>query len=575
MRFAGLLSLAIALCTMAWAQDVIGSLSGIVELPPEASPGETISFTPDESKLPKGSEGGTWTLCGVVAEPEEESEEPPSEPAQKSFYESRSNTANREAAPPPATEVGLKPEPAVPPLSEAQTLGLAIASAMNEPFWTDCLSGRPASGAIDQASKAGDPLPDVDVALEKKPSGSYAYQVAVSELTEEQVVAFKAATPANTHRDKEYVAPPAADFGWMFMDLHTADEETRYFGVDVSSEEFPSKSFYEIRSNTARFAPPDVAAYSLEEGNVQITTGDGLFSEAEPPPVVVAMKAQKPKGYVVGNGGDARAPQSVAFAAVKCQPLQPPAGAGEPARAGRARHDMAKAAIGNIKARALAVTIPEDWPVGKPFSMSYADASGKPVVNVPQVEGVSVVPPRGPVDPKPSLTAAPEFVMAGRPVCACGNFPGPKAWNGLMLDEREVGHPMSASSRMAILATPYLAPGRHVIAGTPEAGFSTADRVSFTALKIGGSLDSTKLLRGEKTAMALVVEGTEKPLSLRVRNLSPAIIQIDGGVDQVVTTSGGRPNRVERQVSAVSKGNFNIDFSLAADRCPCQTAAKR
>ncbi|HVR98987.1 MAG TPA: hypothetical protein VMW27_20370, partial [Thermoanaerobaculia bacterium] len=91
-----------------------GSLTGVVvpDLPPEVSPGEEISFTP-----PSGSEGGTWTLCGVVAEPAEDSEQPP----------------EAERPRPAVAQVGLKPDPALKPLSEAQALGLALASAMNEP----------------------------------------------------------------------------------------------------------------------------------------------------------------------------------------------------------------------------------------------------------------------------------------------------------------------------------------------------------------------------------------------------------------------------------------------------------
>src|ERR1041384_4359443 len=87
-----------------------GNLSGVVlpDLPPEVSPGEMISFTP-----PAGSEGGTWTLSGVIAE-EEAPEKPPV---------------------PAAARVALKPSSGMPPLSETQRVALALAAAIEQEPW--------------------------------------------------------------------------------------------------------------------------------------------------------------------------------------------------------------------------------------------------------------------------------------------------------------------------------------------------------------------------------------------------------------------------------------------------------
>jgi hypothetical protein len=540
-----------------------GSLSGVVlpDLPPEVSPGEEVSFTP-----PTGSEGGTWMLCGEVAAPEEDSEQRP----------------GPEAPRPAAAQLNLRPDPALPPLSEEQALGLALASAMNEPSWTACLSGRPgppAAGghpsAAPAASAAGDPLPDVEVALEKRPRNDYR-QVVLSELTPEQ--ASKANTKAVDKDKTQDVVSPADQAATDLRKLAGSSAGIRYFGVHLqdSSKGQERKSFFESRSNTATKRNATAAGYSIPlqdesggktSGNVLITSADGLFDEGEPPPVIVAVamaaKASK-KGYVVGQGGDAR---SVAFAPVQCQLPQPPAG---PAQAARAGHDTVKSAIGNI--RSLVVKIPEGFKPGQPFPVSFKDPSGKTVLNVDNVESVQVVPARPrPADPRPSLEAAPEYSIAGHTVCACGYFPDSRSRAGLLFDERAV-QPISSSSRMAILPLPAaVPPGRHRISGSKEAGFS--DNAVYTnVVQVNGRLDANKLRSGQATQMELVIVGTDKPLALKIVNKTPQVISIGGQVEQTLRTSGGSPNRLVQAVNSIKPGNFGIDFSLAADRCPCESA---
>lgn len=550
-----------------------GSLSGVVvpDLPPEVSPGEEVSFTP-----PPGSEGGTWTLCGEVAAPEEDPGQQPQ-------------------ARPAAAQMDLKPDPALAPLSEEQALGLALAAAAQEPSWAGCLAGRP--GPPGAAERAGDPLPDVDVALEKKPSGSYALQVVLSELTPEQ--ASKASTPADKHRntpqamkaatpvedkgktkDAEKTAAPADQAASDLRSLVGTSAGIRYFGIDLQdgSKGQERKTFWESRSNTAnKRAEASKAAYSMllqdgsggkAPGNVLITSADGLFDEGGIPPVVVAVAMApgggKGKGIIIGKGGNALA---VAFAPVQCQS---PAGQPEAMQAARkGNHELSKPAIGNI--RALVVTIPRDHKPGQAFPVSFKDPAGRIVLNVDNVEGVRVVPPRPrPADPRPRLDAAPEYSIAGRSVCACGYFPDSRSRGGLLFDERAV-QPVSASSQMAILPLPAtVPPGRHVISGSQEAGFAQK-AVYTTVVQVNGRLDATKLRSGQATQMELVIVGTDKPLPLRIVNKTPQVISIGGKIDQTLTTSGGNPNRLVQTVNSVGPGNFGIDFSLAADRCPCQS----
>lgn len=540
-----------------------GSLSGVVvpDLPPEVSPGDEVSFTP-----PAGSEGGTWMLCGEVAAPEEDPEQ----------------QAEPEMPRPAATQLGLKPDPALAPLSEEQALGLALAAAMQEePAWAACLSGRPGRpGANDHPPAAGDPLPDVDVALEKRPTGSYQLRIVVAELPQEQ--ASKAVTPADKHKGSEKITLPSDQAAADLRNLAGTSAGIRYFAVDLQEgsggkePEHPFKSYFESRSNTARYAEmkpemKDAAGYSIPlqdnsggtaAGNVLIASVDGLFDEGEIPPVVVAMAAKAKKGYVVGKGGDAR---SVAFAPVQCQ-SPPPAG---PREATQARHGVQKSAIRNVKS--LVVKIPQDYKPGQPFPVSFKDPSGRTVLNVDNVETVHVVPPRPrPADPRPSLDAAPEYSIAGRTVCACGYFPDSRSRGGLLFDERAV-QPISASSQMAILPLPAtVPPGRHRISGSPAAGFS--EKAVYTnVVQVNGKLDANKLRSGQATQMELTIVGTDKPLPLKIVNKTPQVISIGGQVEQTLTTSGGTPNRLVQTVNSLGPGNFGIDFSLAADRCPCQS----
>ena len=396
-------------------------------------------------------------------------------------------------------------------------------------------------------------MPDVDVALEKK-IGGYAARILLTELTGEQVSGSDQAV---------------ADLRESLAETGSA---VRYFGAaleDVAGGTGCSfcKSFFESRSNTAN-RTPTAAGFSISrpDRNVLITSVDALPDRNEPWPVVVAvamggMPAMgKEKGTVMGKGGNAL---TVAFAPVQCQ--SPPMTAQS---ASRARHDTAKSAIQNIKA--LVVTVPADYKPGQRFPVSFRDAAGRTVLNVDNVESVHVVPPRPrPADPRPSLDAAPEYVIAGQSVCACGYFPDSRSRSALLFDELAV-QPVSASSRMAILPlSATVTPGRHRISGDRTAGFS--DKVLYTnVVQVNGRLDANSLRRGQATQMELIVVGTDQPLALKIVNSTPQVISIGGRAEQTLTTSGGNPNHLVQTVNSLKPGNFGIDFSLAADRCPCQ-----
>ncbi len=66
-----------------------------------------------------------------------------------------------------------------------------------------------------------------------------------------------------------------------------------------------------------------------------------------------------------------------------------------------------------------------------------------------------------------------------------------------------------------------------------------------------------------------LTSGTTDKVPLRIRNLTPGIVNIDGGADQTAESSGGSPNTVTRSVQGLVRGDFKIEWSLATDRCPC------
>ena len=112
-------------------------------------------------------------------------------------------------------------------------------------------------------------------------------------------------------------------------------------------------------------------------------------------------------------------------------------------------------------------------------------------------------------------------------------------------------------------------PGRYFLSGPAEAGFAPSCRAITQLIEIQGTLDSNRLLRGETTPMRLSIVGTADSVPLRIRNLSPAIISIEGGDEQTASSSGGGTNVVERQVRAIQRGSFNVEWVPATPQCPC------
>ena len=87
--------------------------------------------------------------------------------------------------------------------------------------------------------------------------------------------------------------------------------------------------------------------------------------------------------------------------------------------------------------------------------------------------------------------------------------------------------------------------------------------------RLYGSVDPEQRYSGRR-----LIVGTQAALDLRLINLDPGGIKLEGGDNQVVTTSGGAPNKVSRNAKGKQVGRFQIDYVLEADPCPCADAMK-
>jgi hypothetical protein len=214
--------------------------------------------------------------------------------------------------------------------------------------------------------------------------------------------------------------------------------------------------------------------------------------------------------------------------------------------------------------------VPDDLLPGTSLSLQYLDVFGDAVVDVPVVSDTQIVPPPTKPEP-PCVTAATSFAQAEDTVCVCGNFPTLAAQTGVWVDERDAGTPVSLSTRTLQYQLPRHAvtPGRHVWSGNPDAGFAPSCRATTQVIHIGGEIDSQRLLSGESTPMRLTVSGTSDKVPIQIKNLTPGIIRIEGGEVQTVESSGGNPNTLTKSVQGLVRGAFNVEWSLAVDRCPC------
>jgi len=213
-------------------------------------------------------------------------------------------------------------------------------------------------------------------------------------------------------------------------------------------------------------------------------------------------------------------------------------------------------------------TLPEKMSLSASISLSYTDPydvdlyyTGKyPDIRITAYPDLSA----------PSITGVSEMVLVGDLVCICGYFPDESSRSGFRIDGRDLGAPVSASTNVVVVRLPEdIQPGRHRITADPYAGFDGNTGHEIEVIRVGGSIDRNKLLRGDSTPLRLRVEGTEKVIHLKLTNTTPQIVTLDGGNEQELATTGGAENKIEKTVHAVSPGDFHITYKLDLSFCPC------
>lgn len=633
----------------------IGSLRGVVQVPPQISPGELIQLEVlDPAKVPPG---GRWILAGQVVEPERELQDAvdlslPSTPGQdaaqgeavarclaaalvdtqstiwKNYNSIKSNTAGIAASPVDVKRLGnvegvavrcqTSPDSPEGPLKAAINTSRSnikqmitskaaapagvfsftgpggkpeIFAVLLEPAGKEMRGGRsyrvetvppPSRGDAQPASRTVadegvEVVPGVAIrgrnveytfavspgsggargeavvlSMPGAPGQSAVWRESMASCLSAALLESQSAVWKNYNNVKSNTAGIVA----TPVEIGTLGGDTMVTGVvcrtstDQCSGETVSRmtAINTSRSNIRQIPTRSAAAFSLNSGGSEEVFVVSLEQGERKKP---AGSGERP--YRVARGGGAASPtqdagkDGVIAYRFSIQPA-----------------DLPKPGPGTILAR-----VPEGLKPGTPVSLVYTDVFGDRLVDIPAVEGVEVVPEQ-PREPKPRITAVTPRVFAGDLACVCGSFPDRRSWHGLMFDRDSLGAPVSASSRTVWVRVPAGAPlGDHVVSGAPAAGYGPSDQAATKVIRISGRIDANLLMRGQSTPIELQVEGTDQPVEIRVRNLTPSIISMEGGDDQVLRTSGGSPNKVQRTARGLTRGDFNIDYQLAGAPCPC------
>ena len=528
-------------------QPVIGSLQGIVQMPTQVAPGEAMQIKVlDPAALPAG---GTWSLSGSLSgtvTAEEEREDPedmtPGEPKRRVAL--RMSPGRLEEVPGDVME---------------DIAAVLLAQGAQEGSWEVV--------ALDEQA----PLDEAGVEVWTVARGT--------DATSTKTVPGVASGIKQLMQQQLEIAskPPAGTSNVMKMKHDAAMAVIQNVRAEIATKPAGGGGIgvYSVRPTDVGGAPAGpvivVAGIAISEEDIPV--------EDAPRPITIEEKSIN----VTGESRSRSAIERVETAAEtpgggKVHTFDisgPPASGDQPL----AILNNTRSNIRTVKSEVVTAAtspdgtvtfdqLPDDLQPGGALAMQYVDAFGDVLVDVPSVPGVEVVEPRG--EGEARITDATPRTLAGQLACVCGSFPEPAAWDGVLLDGQAVGSPTSASGQMVWVQLPAgLAPGEHVFTGDAAAGFPATDRAATLVLQVGGEIDSSKLQRLETTPMRLWVVGTEEPLDVRVRNLTPAIISIEGGEDQTIRTSGGAGNMLERTVRGISPGAFNINYELAGESCPC------
>ena len=86
--------------------------------------------------------------------------------------------------------------------------------------------------------------------------------------------------------------------------------------------------------------------------------------------------------------------------------------------------------------------------------------------------------------------------------------------------------------------------------------------VSATRVALESSLSNPKLTPGKKGWLRITIRGVEDRLPLRITNLAPGTVQLKGGAEIQLRTSGGEDNTLKIRYTARSPGEFTLNVAI-------------
>ena len=184
----------------------------------------------------------------------------------------------------------------------------------------------------------------------------------------------------------------------------------------------------------------------------------------------------------------------------------------------------------------------------------------QPAVEVPVVSRPATSPSGGP----PRVEQAPRYPSAGGELSITGTgFDGEATGDVVRIGEREL-EVLAASPTGLVAAIPPDALGDlGPLVVTTEAGSSQPVETTFVRFRLEGG--PSRLRRGQTAVRRVVLEGTSDPVRLRITNLTPGIVTMEGGDVVTVTTSGGTDNRAEIRITGRARGDFELLAEVVED----------
>lgn len=198
------------------------------------------------------------------------------------------------------------------------------------------------------------------------------------------------------------------------------------------------------------------------------------------------------------------------------------------------------------------------------------DTTGRAVFTVPKTGNILIVHASGDsvaalvdsAEPKgapSSISVAPIVSVRDRfSICGAG-FQGDAEQNRVQINDAFALVLASSPECLVVIAPPKTSPGLAKVSAKTSSGFEDAatSLVAFTF-----DPPQPPLTQGVNSWLTLRATGSDRRLSVLVKNEAPGVIHFDKGDEQEVLTSGGPENAAQIRVAAVNPGDFSFHAQL-------------